>query len=516
MTLGNRIKLRLDNLSKDTAGSMAITWALAMTAVIFAVGATYDMSQITKAKQRAQMAADSMALAASIAVDTDNEKRYKANKRYSYKELGSPGLDFTNSMTGFVVYDIVDDQDPNNDDKGGGEKDKKRLLARATIQGKYKPAFMGAFGYNTVPFIAISDVAYADRIVSQASIFFVTDNSLSMENIDVEGTVKLNALKKSLNQFMVDIDTLNPDDKKMFRTALFPYNGKNPKSSDQGYNGLIKSRVVSPAWGTLSTRSVSRMKAKHFTDSSGALEISKNKFKLEAAIHKKDAGESDPLKFLVFMTDGLNNPVWQKKCEIEKKEVDPKKEYWVYKKNCGKGDLKRKDKVYKKPRRDLKDWKYYKGKAGYWNNYESCDDNGCKTKRTWVKPRAEYWRYYPSKTVCGSYTYKRPKNTSGWKHYPGKPGYWEDKKVCRGPKIETFYRDEKSLKHCADMKAAGVKIYAIAYDVEPEDKEKAEKFMRTCSSGAEYFKSARDSSALEEAFKEIGVAIVKDVIRIKR
>ena len=66
------------------------------------------------------------------------------------------------------------------------------------------------------------------------------------------------------------------------------------------------------------------------------------------------------------------------------------------------------------------------------------------------------------------------------------------------------------------MKSAGVKIYAIAYDVAEEDQEHAEEFMRACSSGDEYFKTARDASALQQAFTEIGQSIAVEVIRIKR
>lgn len=221
MKLKNKIKIRLDELSNDTAGSIVITWALSMMAVIFAVGATYDMSQITKAKQHAQMMADSMALTASISVDMDNEKRFQENKRYSYIELGHANFDFTKSMKGYVVYDIVDNQDPKNEDKP--EWDRSRLLARSTIEGKYKPAFMGVLGYDNIKFVATADVAYAAKKGTPASVFFAVDNSGSMGNRDSQGKVKITTLKSSLNGFMTTLGGVERDGRKLFRTALYPY-----------------------------------------------------------------------------------------------------------------------------------------------------------------------------------------------------------------------------------------------------------------------------------------------------
>ncbi|HHI88874.1 MAG TPA: hypothetical protein ENK01_02880, partial [Hellea balneolensis] len=95
MKLYNLAINRLRSYRKDTSGSMAAMWAVAGLAIITTVGAAYDVSQVSKAKQMAQIAADNMALTASVAVDFDNEDRFEDGKAYSYRELGGPSKDFT-------------------------------------------------------------------------------------------------------------------------------------------------------------------------------------------------------------------------------------------------------------------------------------------------------------------------------------------------------------------------------------------------------------------------------------
>lgn len=229
-----------------------------------------------------------------------------------------------------------------------------------------------------------------------------------------------------------------------FARLYIHINGENP-NRNTSYTGLLTNIMIDPDWGTLTQGEVNRMNASGYTDSSGALERAKIKFTAEANIHKNENGEEKPLKCLVFMTDGMNNPTSERICEEE-----------------------------------------------------------------WVR---EYWKYTHSKPSWkyGQITYHQPGRNKiwKWKHHPA--GYEE---VCED--VTANYRDTRSLEHCNAMKSAGIKIYAIAYDVAPSEKTHAENFMKQCSSGAEYFKSATNSSALEAAFKEIGASIVTEVIRIKR
>lgn len=425
-------------LRKDESGSMAVVWAAALLTVMIAVGAAFDLSQASKAKKLAQIAADNLALSASIAVDTNNKQRFEQGQTYSLSEIGAPAADFTNTMRGSVEYDVPDGED--------------KLLARATIAGSYTTSFMGIVGVHEVKVKAISDVAYSLRGGAPASVFFVADNSGSMGDSDGTGITKITSLENSLKSFMVTLSSLDKDDTAdTFRTALYPYTADpSDKYSYVDDDGVIPSYVSKPAWGVLSENEITRMYARHGTDSSGALQDAADAFALEPGEHKKVNGEEDPLKFLVFMTDGSNN-----------------------------------------------------------ESYE------CQMEEVWVENvTAEYW-WKTNKKGKKKTTQKKPKKWWKWNYVPATSdgtGYFDEQEVCAWD----YYFDVRSLLACDQMKNAGVAVYAIAYDVAATEKAHAEEFMEKCSSGPEYFKTASDSSALAEAFDEIGASILEEVIRLKR
>lgn len=285
----------LKQLLKNDSGSFSIMWAIALSGILLSVGATYDLAQLTKAKALAQYTADNMALQASIAVDTNNNDRYVADQVYTYAEISPGNEDFTNSLTGSVEYDIIDTLDTAN--IGLDDDDKSKLLARATVSGTYQTVFMGFLPqFSSISILAKSDVAYAAREGVPASIFFVVDNSGSMNSYDDNGTKKINSLKTSMEDFMDTLDGISVYGDDIFRTALYPYN----------YD-LINSKVVSPAWSTLSDYDISQMYANGGTQSTNALASSQSALNLENDIHETINGEDNPLKFLIFMSDGANN-----------------------------------------------------------------------------------------------------------------------------------------------------------------------------------------------------------------
>ena len=328
----------------------------------------------------------------------------------------------------------------------------EKLIARATIQGSYSTAFMGIIGIDNIHLRAVSDVAYAEEEGVPSSVFFVVDNSGSMWD-------KMTNLETSMKTFMETMETLDNDGTDdTFRTALYPYTADFPDSvycptGCYPYvddDGVIPTHVTHPQWGTLTVGEIMRMIARHGTDSSGALQDAAAAFKGESAAHIAVNGEENPLKFLVFMTDGANN-----------------------------------------------------------QSYE------CTTESVWVENMtAEYWWKYKNNGTI-KYRYQEPNNPWNWNYVASRSdgtGYFQDQEVC----AYDYYFDVRSLEACDEMKADGVLIYAIAYDVDASQKEHAEDFMQKCSSGDEFFKSADDASALTAAFDAIGESILQEVIRIKR
>lgn len=434
----NTTKTVFNRYKKETKGNMAFGWALSITAIMTMTGAAFDIHQYSKAKSMAQLAADNMALAASVAVDFGNDDRYVEFQKYSYADIGGPSEDFTKSIEGYVEYDV--------DEDGDGKGD---LLARSHISGVFKPAFFPIIGKTEMAFSAVSDVAYAQREGSPASIFFVVDNSGSMGNYDDEGAHKLTSLKNSMTAFMTVLNNIKTNGERIYRTALYPYSQDyEGRYWDIDDDGVIPSHVVAPNWGVIANNKITRMYARYGTDSSGALKDAADALALENAIHEAENEEDNPLKFVVFMSDGANNESYE--CYTGEVWIDGDPEYWWR-------------------------WRYY-----------------------W------FWRWK-------EYVYSQPSG-SGWTHVPETEGHYEDQEVCGWD----YHFDRRSLEQCTRMKDAGVKIYAIAYDVAWDERERAHQFMRDCSSGEQYFKAADDASALDEAFAEIGEAIVKEVIRIKR
>ncbi len=432
---------------KDTSGNFATIWAVSIGAIVFTVGSAYDVNQISKAKQMAQMAADNMALTASIAVDFGNDDKFVEGQAYSYEYLGGPAKDFTDSMQGVVRYDIIDDADQKRDDDGNlvfddfGNPVYEKLLARATVSGSYTPAFMGVLGVNSIDFKASADVAYAKREGKPASIFFVTDNSGSMGSRDNNNVRKISSLKTSMRSFMDTLKGIKHGDR-VFRTALFPYS-----------SNLISGKIVNPKWSTLSNNNINLMSASGGTRSTNALRRAREKFDLENAIHQAANSEDQPLKFLIFMSDGANNGVTTRTV--------------------------------------------------------------CQDEQVWVPEGPERWVLHYYGTDYTYYSYRWWFKYYDVTHHPASGGGYETQEVC----TEEVYSpvNEASLEQCTYMKNNGVQIYSIAYDVSASERDMAVNFMKTCSSGEDvYYKYASTGADLQEVFEEIGEAVVKEVIRVKR
>ena len=347
--------LRLKALQwlEDNQGTFALVWALCLTVIILAVGCVVDSMRYYQAKQLAQVAADSLALQASAAVDKNESSRPIAGKQYKFSEIAGPTHDFTGDLKASVEYDVPDGDDT--------------LIARATVSGRYNTLFMAAFGHENLPVTAVSDVTYSQIDGTPASVFFVVDNSGSMGYLDKAGIRKSITLKQNLQSFMVKLTKLQAGKKDdIFRTALYPFSA-DPDGyySDIDDDGLIPKHVVHPKWGILTANAITRMQDRSGTDSSGALGRAKTAFPDEGAAHTLVNGEGNPLKFLVFMSDGANNTSTE--CTTTRIWVnDPSPEYWWRIKN-GYRRVK-----YSKPKNERR-WTYQPPTDGYYEDREECE-----------------------------------------------------------------------------------------------------------------------------------------------
>jgi len=442
MGLFSRQRRIFENFLSDTAGSMAMIWGVTGVGIVISVGAAYDISQVNKAKLIAQMAADNMALSASIAVDNDNDSRYIGGQGYSYRHLGGPSNDFTNSMVGVVEYNV--------DDDGDGEGN---LLARATVSGTYRTAFASALGVNEIPFSASSDVAYAQVEGTPASVFFAVDNSGSMGWSDAAGANKLNALKISLKSFMTTLETINTKNNDVYRTALWPYSQdyrkRYPYISD---DGIITNKDVLPNWGGLSNGEITRMRTEGGTDSSGSLEAAAAAFTKENAAHIAANNEDDPLKFMVFMSDGANNPREEYQCTTQNVWVKGSREYW-----------RKKNKIrYRKPKKHWK-WTYVPASNGHYEEQEVCE---------------EVTTYESDERSLAACTAMK----------------------AAGVTVYTI----------------GYHLVAGSHGVRQREVDRAQALLSGCATDADHYILASDANDLNEALTAISKKVMSEVIRVKR
>ena len=301
-------------------GNIALTFAVSAVAVIGCMGAAMDFSTLSSADARSQAIADHTALAAAVFVKTNGREPNPPipvgqgetpNPEEGY--LDSSYRTYTAAELGYDFKGWVD---------GGADNveiivdyDGIRKEAKVTVKGRTVPTFMQILGTQNMEFEATAVAKYEDfEFYDPASVVMVLDNSGSMfwddrpevYNFntrrwdDQEGHQKrLDALKSHASNFMTDLEALVGDqssnDDKVLRTGMLAYS-----------SNLIGSRTVPMNWGTESVNnSINRMTANGGTNSAPPINLAKVWMASEETVHRNMHGEN-PLKFMVFMTDGVN------------------------------------------------------------------------------------------------------------------------------------------------------------------------------------------------------------------
>ncbi len=450
-------------------GDFALIWGLCFLVMMFFIGTVMDISRQMSASHKAQNIADSIALAAAVYVSTYGEPPADAtlgfpdNHEYTAAELGYdfPGSD---DMSFKVVYD-----DANKE-------------ARVITTGNVDTMFMQIFNHNTLDFASTSTAKFAElEDLHPASIVFVLDNSGSMWFDDIpyeiwpesgvpdDAVRRIDSLKYSLNHFNTILSGLGLDETvegdRFLRTGMIPYN-----------EDIIQSGVVPMQWDVLDQHSdINAMTPGGATNSSPPISEAWDWMQDEPTFHFQESGETNPHKFVIFMTDGQNTIGT---------------DIWI-------------------PEEDTLMWrkKEYEAVCGY---------NRRGRYRCYWKP---YWDYF-NEAVDGVH--------DDHTHEPDGSG-WEEGRIYLSTDLET-------MAACEEMKAAGVNVYTIGFaleagifgtndwatssstqtwEVTPETKSKSTAVLSACASKPQNFILAEDAEALTGAFEMIGNDIIKEVIRIK-
>ena len=296
---------------QDEKGVTALSFALALTVLLGAIGVGMDVSVANKSKNRAQQIADSVALNAA-AFWRENERKPKWKERHTafrhnkWYKASDFGYDFGALTRGEVWFKVRYHADL-------GE-------SRVIIKGKTRTTFTSFFGKKDMTFRAMSTAHFeADRLIAPISVIVVTDNSGSMhfddkptelewevedgygevDDFETPDPVKarIDGLKTAVNGFLVDLESTSGEQemgRRSVRMGLLPY------SSD-----TIHENKVEMKWGFLKSSDINEMEPNGGTNSAPPMAEAEQWMAGEDAIHLNETGKK-PLRFVVFLTDGMN------------------------------------------------------------------------------------------------------------------------------------------------------------------------------------------------------------------
>ncbi len=450
---------------------MAVLWATSLSAVVLAAGSAYDYSKVTTARVQSVATADMLALSAAVYIrDHDgetpntNKEGFKHNQRYYLEDIGIDITPYADRKAKFRG-------------KKGRNKDLEKPnfrikydhpetgMVSAFVYGQTRPAFMGIVGIDNVDFSASSTVSYETQdLKDPASIGLVLDNSGSMAWDDGTGTIRMTGLKTTVKGFMVQMDDVidmataedNPgqgqanatNQNKYLRTNMITYAVKN-KNNGQSYQDIDEERFK---WSTISDSKIDAMVADGGTNSSGAMALMNYRMKDEPDTHEKKNG-GNPLKYVLFMTDGVNNVTSNSNCRAAQGH-----------------------------------WHYLHWNSWTLSHEDKSNSNGWY--RVWAREYDEWGQYWSEQTICDEISSYDAATISSC-------GELKE----QGSKIYSI----------------GYALTINATDSEWKRAEvaRANALLLGCATGPEYFKDAQNANSLNLAFESIGEDIVEDSIRIR-
>lgn len=483
------MKRVLNRFRKNEDGNIALTFAVSSVAVIGCMGAAMDFSTLSNAEARSQSIADQTALTAAVfvktygrqpipAVGTENSSSNTSDS--SFGGSSPDADDVPDSEEGYLDkrYRTYSAEELGYDFKGwvdGGAKnvdvaityDDVSREARVEVKGKTRPTFMQIFGHQRLDFQANATAKYADYdLYDPASVLMVLDNSGSMSFDDKprwfdtsdlswkdeEGVQpRIDALITHSTAFYRKLWSLvgdqTSDKKKILRTGMLSYNSNTLNSNSVAMNWSIQS----------SLNSLNNMVASGGTNSAPSLATAKSWMSGEDKTHENMHGEK-PLKFVVFMSDGLNTSGGST---------------WIEEEGTG---------------------QWHGNRCIRYRRNGSCRKYGKDTVESETKPDFGYdWEEgkWVSTADLNSIADCTAMKNDGVKVY-----------TIGFALSEGWYDTNEYF---------GYKAYEY---IDTEIRDKAYSFLTQCASEPETFLTAENAQELEEAFERIGKDIATEIIRL--
>jgi len=256
----------------DKCGAMALPYALALTAITTGVGAAYDYSNIAAAKIRLQDSVDTAALSGAIIAHQQIDMREQTALLTLNENIELVGSLSLNGQPSIAIND-----------------DAKEITVTATAL--YKTSFLGLIGKNTVSIKASSTSGFAVEAMNPLSVYLVLDISGSMSWASTDGTIKIDALKKAVDDMFFTLYSTSENPALLTSTIRTGYASYA--------SGLEATRDMTPGYGG-TVAAVNSLSALGGTNSTPGFQYAYDQL-------KADMSAANWSGYLIFMTDGDNN-----------------------------------------------------------------------------------------------------------------------------------------------------------------------------------------------------------------
>ena len=361
-----KTKRFLANYKRDERGVASIAWAVSLVAILGAIGAAVDFAIYANADARSQAIADTTALAAAVYVKTNGRpptekgeltegKHTAASLGYEFKSFVDEGVEV------FVNYDddakevttrVVGKTNPVLIQLLGYDKidfEATSVVSYLNVEDTFPASIAlvldnsGSMQFDDKPAINIKPVTHEYSCVKRRRVWKQVRNrrgKLRWVQVweEYESTcyythdpgerapgaeIRLVGLKNSVVTFQTELkDRLGVEDdtgRRTLRMGMLPYSSAIIAAGEQpmawGYLAEgDKSHVnnnANPSDDVAVSRGIYTMRADGGTNSSPPMSTAKRWLELETAVHTAEAErtsteDKDPLKFVIFMTDGQN------------------------------------------------------------------------------------------------------------------------------------------------------------------------------------------------------------------
>ena len=263
----------LRKYTRDQDGGFALFFAIGLTMILVLVGAAYEYSGINSAQVKLQNSLDTAALAGASTIRSNKKRAKKTAKKILKENIA-----------------LIDDISLKGKPKVSINNKTQEITVSAKVN--YQTVFGGILGMNEVVIKARSTSGFAIETMNPFSVFLVLDVSGSMSWLSSDGKVKIESLKKAVDDMYYTLYSTSENPSLLTSTI---------RTGFSSYNTALGDVVAMNTGYSATTNDVNKLVAAGGTNSTPGFQYAYDQIKAEMAAENKLAA------YLVFMTDGDNN-----------------------------------------------------------------------------------------------------------------------------------------------------------------------------------------------------------------